>query len=77
MNFVVFAPVCLFPVLPPARQFANPSSRPRSASLDTIAEVAHLDEVGSGAIVTNNSTALRFRQVVVKKLQADAVPAIE
>jgi len=35
MNFVVFAPVCLFPVLPPARQFANPSSRPRSASLGT------------------------------------------
>jgi len=35
MNFVVFAPVCLFPVLPPARQFANPCSQPRSASLDT------------------------------------------
>src|SRR5947209_4953500 len=24
LNFVVFAPVCLFPVLPPARQSANP-----------------------------------------------------
>src|SRR5438552_11808212 len=71
MNFVVFAPVCLFPVLPPARQFANPSSRPRSGSWIPISEVAHLDEVGSGAIVNNNSTALRFRQVVVEKLQAE------
>ncbi len=38
-----------------------------------IAEVAYLDEVGSGAIVNNNSTALRFRQVVVKKLQAETL----
>jgi hypothetical protein len=42
-----------------------------------ISEVAHLDEVGSGAIVNNNSTALRFRQVVVEKLQADATSTIE
>jgi hypothetical protein len=41
-----------------------------------IAEVAHLDEVGSGAIVTNDSTALRFRQVVVEKLQAKAAAAL-
>jgi len=57
LNFVVFAPVCLFPVLPPARQSANPCLRPRPASLDN-AEAAYLDEVGSGVIVTNDSTTL-------------------
>jgi hypothetical protein len=47
-----------------------------SASLRSLvknAEAAHLDEVGSGAIVINNSTAPRFRQVVVKKLLVRAL----
>jgi len=58
LNFVFFAPVCLFPSCRPQDSLLIRVARPLSAPLRPIVwRAAHLDEVGSGAVSNNNSTS--------------------
>jgi len=57
MSFVFSAPVCLFPVPPPAGQLKIRVVQPSyAASLGPSKRAATLDEVGSGAVSDYSST---------------------
>jgi len=72
LNFVFFAPVCLFPSCRPQDSLLIRVARPLSAPLRPIVwRAAHLDEVGSGAVSNNNSTSSWTPPVVVAKLLAE------
>jgi hypothetical protein len=73
LNFVVSAPVCLFPSRRPQDSLLNPFCAASVRSPGQIAwRTAHLDEVGSGADSNNNSTSSRVLPSSGQKIAKDS-----
>jgi hypothetical protein len=68
MNFVFFAPVCLFPVPPPAGQLLNRVEPPSIRFPGFIAEGRYLDELEAVLLVTIVALFPELRQGLVSKL---------